>query len=337
MMGGVDDFAMELTMKTTRALIQATLSLSLLAMTACTTTNTNTPDSSRAASMAEAGELVAPGIYDVATGQLVTRAQLFGELSRARFVVVGESHDDPFHHEVELSVYRGVATSRDAGAVLLGMEMFQRPFQGPLDEYVAKNIDQDTMLAQTEWEKRWKFPVEFYAPLWKFARENGWKVVALNAPRELTRRLSKVGVDGLNDAERAQLPELDLQNAAHKNWVKEVFASHGMSTDDDTFENFYAAQVLWDETMAQAAVEAMDGRSGDDAMVIVAGSGHVMNRWGIPSRIERRLGDAAGQVKTVIVVSSPEAANSLQARTSVTRADLGMWRSQGYADYVWIQ
>lgn len=336
-MGGVDDFAMELTMKTTRSLLHATISLSLLAMTACTTTSTNTSDTSRAASMAEAGALVAPGIYDVATGRLVTRARLFEELSKARFVVVGESHDDPFHHEVELAVYRGVAASRDAGAVLLGMEMFQRPFQGPLDEYIAKNIDQDTMLARTEWEKRWKFPVEFYAPLWRFARENGWKVVALNAPRELTKRLSKVGVDGLNDTERAQLPELDLQNIAHKDWVREVFAAHGMSTDDDTFENFYAAQVLWDETMAQAAVEVMEDRDDADAMVIVAGAGHVMNRWGVPSRIERRLGDAAGAVKTVMVVSSPDSAESLQAKTSVTRADLGMWRSRGYADYVWVQ
>ncbi len=281
-----------------------------------------------------------PGVYRVDTGERVSREVLLDELARARFVVLGETHDDRFHHRMQREVYEALTRRAKArgGRVLLGMEMFQVPFQNVLDAYVAGSMEQAQMLEQTEWQERWRFPVEFYEALWQGARRQAWPVVALNAPREVTRRISQVGVEALTPDERAQVAsELDVNNRAHREWFEAMFASHGMAMEDrEAFERFYTAQVSWDETMAQSAVEAMEGAASGDQMVIVAGSGHVLNRWGIPSRIERRA--PAQSVVTLIPVSAPgKVMTSLKGPTGATRQDMESWQATRFADFVWVE
>ena len=82
-------------------------------------------------------------------------------------------------------------------------------------------------------------------------------------------------------------------------------------------ENTYAAQVLWDEGMADTAIKALAGRPAETISVIVAGSGHIMYGQGINYRIARRLGKRG---VNVVMVSS---------KTSVTCA-------RGIADYVYV-
>ena len=278
---------------------------------------------------------VEPGVYRLSDGQRIQPEELYGALSGARWVVVGESHDDAWHHQAQGLIYEGVAARR-AGPVALGMEMFQRPFQGPLDAYVAGSIDEAAMLEQTEYAERWGFDVEMYAPLWRGAAARGARVVALNAPRELSRAVAQKGLDGLSDAERAQVPaEMDLSSREHRAWMKGIFGQHGHGMDEATFERFYSAQVLWDETMAQTAWESMQGRGAGEAMVVLAGSGHVMNGWGIPSRLRRRAGEDA-QVATVVLVTPGRGMAGGDGEV-VDEGTLARWRAEGYADYVWIK
>ena len=62
-------------------------------------------------------------------------------------------------------------------------------------------------------------------------------------------------------------------------------------------------------------------------------------RWGIPSRIERRLDtpDATSRVLTVIPVSSPASGEDLKAPTAVSEQQFERWQKQGYADFIWVQ
>jgi uncharacterized iron-regulated protein len=102
--------------------------------------------------------------------------------------VVGEQHDVAWHHEIQAQVLREVAERVDSAA--LGMEMFQRPFQSPLDAYIAGEISEADMLEQTEWAQRWGFGTDQYRPMWRFAHENEIPVVAHNARRELSKAIA---------------------------------------------------------------------------------------------------------------------------------------------------
>lgn len=60
---------------------------------------------------------------------------------------------------------------------------------------------------------------------------------------------------------------------------------HGSSTD---FERFFLAQVLWDETMAETIARFLQDNP-DYQVVVLAGQGHIIYGYGIPSRVVRRL------------------------------------------------
>lgn len=261
-----------------------------------------------------------PGIYPVYEAD--AELDIFARVAAARVVLVAESHDSADDHAVQLEILQGVSGNKPTA---LGMEMFQRPFQPALDMFVAGAIDEAEMLEQTEWEERWGFATELYRPLWQHARDRGIPIVALNAPRELTKRIAKVGVEGLSDAERAELPELDLSDERYRAWLKGVFKSHGAKMDDAALERFYQAQVTWDETMAEVAAAWSEAHP-DATLVVAAGRGHIERDWGIPSRLRRRLGAQPGDGTVLSIVPLP-------------RDEVPRWswmRRERFADYLWV-
>lgn len=228
----------------------------------------------------------------------ISEADFHTRLMEASYILVGESHDSEVDHEYQDQIYAAL-TERGAKAAL-GMEMFQRPFQPILDRFVAGDLSEDAFLAQSEYHERWGFPPAFYSPLWMRAKELGLPVVALNVRKELTKRVSAVGVSGLSPAELEDIPELDLTTQEYRQWLKDIFRAHGMTLEPERFERFFQAQVLWDETMADTAVNYMRANNGLSHMVIIVGRGHVERGWGIPDRLLRRAPDA--KIATVVTV-----------------------------------
>jgi uncharacterized iron-regulated protein len=281
----------------------------VLTFTACGTTSAR-PDPAPAEPQRSAASAPStdvehePGIYDVATGEKLDRETFYQRLASATYVLVGESHPEVSDHAEQDRIYRAML-ERHEGSVVLGLEMVARPYQSPLDAYVGGAIDEPTMLERVEWSTRWGYEAYMYAPMWRAAKRAGAPVVALNAPRELPRAVSEKGVDALEPAMKADLPELDLTNDDHRSWMRDIFSSHGMSMEEEKFERFYQAQVVWDETMADTAYRFMQQNPDARAMVVLAGRGHTEHDWGIQSRLRRRIGDADATVVTVSPMSSP--------------------------------
>lgn len=265
----------------------------------------------------------APGLYDVHTGEPVSEVEAVAVWARARAVLIGESHTSADDHAVQLKVLELLAARQPNFAV--GMEMFQRPFQPALDRYIAGDIDEAQMLLDTEWKERWGFETELYRPFWQLAQEHGRPLLALNIRREITKRIAKVGVDGLTPAETASLPEMDLQDTRYLEWMDEVFRSHGSQMESQKLERFFAAQVAWDETMADTAAKWALANP-DGLVVVIAGRGHIERDWGIPSRLRRGLGAQYGDGAVISI--SPVASED------VPRWD---WASRNrFADFVWV-
>ncbi len=226
-------------------------------------------------------------VFDAVHGSHATLSDLGTAGLGARAVYVGEQHNDPHHHLVELRVLAELYY-RDHD-LALGLEMVQRPFQAALDRYVRGEIDEAELQKQIEWQERWGFDWELYQPIFDFARAHKIPIVALNARRELTKHIAKVGLDGLSADEKAELPELDLGNARHKEMVREAMGEgHGGMGDPASFDRMYAAQVTWDETMADTVARRLAAPGAPHRMVVFAGEGHIREGLGIPQRAARR-------------------------------------------------
>jgi uncharacterized iron-regulated protein len=240
-------------------------------------------------------------IVDGTNGERVQFVEMVRRLSKARAVYMGERHDVRAHHEMQLAVLRALHGRH--GSVGVGMEMFQRPFQAPLDAYVAGEIGEAELKRRTEYEQRWGHDWDLYRPVLRYAREHRLPVVALNARQEITRTVAQQGLDALEPDLRKTLPELDRSDGKHRRMVLEALKGHpGM--DEGARDRFYLAQLIWDETMASEVARAVEGEAGVRTLVVLAGTMHVRAGLGIPKRAARR---GAEPYRIVLPVEDDEA------------------------------
>jgi aminopeptidase N len=207
------------------------------------------------------------------------------KVSDVPVIIVGERHTNYEDHKVELDVV--MALHKKGKKFAIGMEMFQRPFQSAIDEYLSGAIDERQFLKKTEYFKRWSFDYNYYREIIEFARAKGIPIIALNARSEVVRKVAAGGLDALSENERRDIPEdMDMSDDDYRSRLREIYQSHPQGTQ---FENFYQSQILWDETMAHSVAGFLKEKPGYQ-MVVMAGAEHVMYDSGIPKRVGRLTG-----------------------------------------------
>ncbi|MGP1387099.1 MAG: ChaN family lipoprotein [Thainema sp.] len=217
-------------------------------------------------------------------------AEVLDDLASATVVYLGEQHDSVADHAAQLEIIQ--ALHQRNPQVAIALEMFQQPFQPVIDQYLAGEISEAELREQTEYDQRWGFPWEYYAPILRYAQANDLPVIALNVPTEVTRQVAEKGLGSLTADQRQYIPpvdEIDLSDADYRALMLDIYkgfhAGHGAGT---SFERFFLAQVLWDETMAAGIVNFLR-QNPDYQVVTLAGQGHIVYDYGIPNRVERRL------------------------------------------------
>lgn len=238
-------------------------------------------------------------------GAEVPVEEFYAALAAADAVCIGETHTNPHHHWLQLEILERL--SKDGGSGALGMEMFQRPFQGVLDDHAAGKIDETAMLSRTGWKERWGYDWSLYQPMVRLAVDRKLALLALNAARELTKKVAHDGLESLSPDDRKQLPELDLGNADHKAFFTEATSGHEMPQAN--MDNFYTAQVIWDETMAETASAWLAGAPGRK-IIVLAGEGHCIDP-AIPGRMRRRGVPTTVAVQPVLDDGSSAVADAL--------------------------
>jgi uncharacterized iron-regulated protein len=225
-------------------------------------------------------------LLDGKSGAALDAAAFDEKLRAARVVYVGEEHPNPHHHAVEVEVLERV--DKLDPSVALGLEMLPRTLQAPLDQFLAGQLDEPKFLDAVDWSNTWGYPWGFYSPLIVFCRDHKHPAVALNAPLTLAHVVAKKGLDGLTPEEKQQLPEMQPGPDEHRERVREAFGAHPHGKfSQQAFERFYAAQLVWDETMATRVAQTLSGAQAPHRMVVVAGEGHTV-RAAVPERAARR-------------------------------------------------
>ncbi len=235
-------------------------------------------------------------IMAIAARELSPVDQIINKISRKRVIYIGELHDMYGHHLAQLRVIQGL--TRRGCRLAVGMEMFQRPFQGVLDRYLDGKIDERTFLKKSEYFKRWSYDYHLYRPIIEYCKGHGIPILALNLPAEISKKVARKGLESLSDKELKQVPQdIDWSNRAYKTYLMRIFKRHPETGIKD-FNNFYQAQILWDETMAQGVYDFLEKNPGRQ-MVVLAGIGHIAFGYGIPSRVYRR-----GKYDQAIIVNA---------------------------------
>ncbi len=228
-----------------------------------------------------------PAPVVVKPGKNETLDDIFAELLKSRVIFVGEQHDRFAHHLNQLQVIKMLHAAGEKIGV--GMEMFQKPYQSAVDDYLAGTIDERTFLSRSDYYDRWRYDYNLYKPIIDFLKANKIPLVALNISGDISRKTGREGVDNLSEEQRQQVPDrLDFSDEQYREDLYAVFSSHGQDAGLDDFMYFLQAQTLWDETMASSAAEFLNTNP-DHKLVVLAGNGHVRFKYGIPHRLYRRV------------------------------------------------
>jgi uncharacterized iron-regulated protein len=271
-----------------RACVLFELVAAALPLAGCAVTG---PGVARPAATAVQPEAIVSG----ATGRPVGWDEMVGDLAAARVVYVGERHPSAAHHRAQLRVIEALhARDRE---LAVGMEMFDRSYQPVLDRWSAGELDEAEFLRRTHWYANWRFDFALYRPILDYVKANRLRLVALNLPSDIPRKIRVGGIDYLSDYEKGFLPaRVDTANAAHRAFVQQVFRQHDFRSD---FEDFYLAQCVWEDVMAESVARSL----GTGRMVVLAGNGHIQFKYGIPNRAFERTG---APFRTVFLASQGE-------------------------------
>ncbi len=256
------------------------------------------------------------------SGAIVAPDVVIATLAHSQVIYLGETHDNPADHATQLAIIQTLYQQQPH--LTIALEMFQRPDQPALDDYLADRISEVALLTQTEYNTRWGFDWEFYAPIVRFAKAHQIPIVALNTPTAVTRKVSRQGLASLTPTDQQFIPpiaavEMGVKTSApaYRDRLRQVFESmHQGQGNALRFERFFTAQVLWDETMADRVdytLQQMPQRR----IIVLAGHGHIIYGHGIPSRVQRR--QPALNQKTILL--NPDATIQTQP--------------QGAADWLW--
>jgi len=235
-------------------------------------------------------------IFSLPQGDPTTFAQFLDDLDVTRVVYVGESHDQIEHHQIQVRIIEGLlAKGKD---VAIGMEMFERSQQPILDRWSQGLLTEEEFLKEIQWETTWGMDYELYKGILDMAKSHHLKVLGLNVPRDFVRKVAENGTMKLSSEEKKRLPEMDLTDRQHRAYIADIYKDHKKGLAKD-FENFYEAQCLWDEGMAESLFEFLKSSQAEGKTVLVfAGSGHVVFNFGIPKRLCRRI---AVSSKTIVL------------------------------------
>lgn len=232
-------------------------------------------------------------------------------LAQADVVYLAEQHDRAEDHQAQLEILQRLHAKQPN--LVVAMEMFQRPYQTALNRYLDSTLTETELLAQSEYEKRWGYPWEFYAPILRFAQRHNLPVVALNVPTEVTQKVARMGLAGLASEDYqwiAPLDSIQLGPASYRQRIRSIYdkmhQGHGNSTG---FDNFFLTQVLWDETMAANIADTLR-QSPQATVVVLAGQGHLFYRDGISLRVARRRQQSphSRSLKQIIIGLNPDPA-----------------------------
>lgn len=205
------------------------------------------------------------------------------ELSRKRVVFLGEQHDDPATHELELAALRALHETGDP--VVLSLEMFETDVQDDLDAYLAGRLTEAEFLARS---RPWNNYRTDYRPLVEYAKANGIPVVAANVPRRLASRAHKEGLAAVKAAPPEQrawatIPASCPDGRAFERFKERALEHPGVTADSAA--RMFEAQCLKDATMAGSIVKALAGASPDTTVLHVNGSFHSDFGDGVPAML----------------------------------------------------
>ncbi|HEX8594115.1 MAG TPA: ChaN family lipoprotein [Pseudomonas sp.] len=239
-------------------------------------------------------------IHEIKSGQEVTPQQLVERLSKASRVLVGEQHDNPDHHALQLWLLHVLADRRPQGSLLL--EMINPDQQASVDATraaIARADYPQDLTAALHWQKGWDWAQ--YGPIVRYAIAQPYPLLSAN--------LDTAEVMSVYKQPPVQDGNLSAAPGVREKLLDQVRASHCGLLPEDQLPAMVAIQQMRDRRMAERLMAA------PAPALLFAGNWHVRKDVGVPLH----MADLGVEEAPVVLIL----------------AEVGALVESASADYVW--
>ncbi len=233
--------------------------------------------------------------------QKVTPGELETALAKARFVLLGEIHDNPDHHRLQAQLIAALVKKGRRPAVVF--EMVPANLQPELDRHAQGGAGAAGALGKAlRWEEHGWPEWIIYQPIAETALGAGLRLFAGGLDADTQKAVAK----------KAPLPlfEKAVQDFDLAEPLKPEIAEAEGEEIKDGHCNLLPAAALEPMLRVQRALDgslanAMTQANASEGAVLIAGAGHVRNDWAVSHTIRRKLPDAA-VVSVAFIEVDPE-------------------------------
>ncbi|CAI0855923.1 Uncharacterized iron-regulated protein [Serratia quinivorans] len=242
-------------------------------------------------------------ITDLRSGESLSPEQLLSRLAAQPRVIVGEKHDNPYHHQIELWLVENLPQQRPQGSVL--MEMIN-PSQQAKVSHVKQWLQgnprvRDSRVAELiDWQ-----------PGWKWSLYGDLTMAAMRAPYPLwSANLDRDEIMAFYQQPVFPQGQLSVRPAVQKALEETIRTSHGGKIEPQQLHAMLAIQQQRDRRMAERLLAA------PTPTLLIAGGYHASKSVGVPLHVEDLQPNA---LPTVLMLAEP-----------------GVQVDKQVADYLWV-
>jgi len=216
-------------------------------------------------------------VWTTGSGRPATFAGVVEAAVGARYVLLGELHDNPIHHREQARILaRMVAEGRRPAVVF---EMIRRDRQADLDRALSETDPKPETIAEAVgWDETGWPDFAIYRPVFLVALEAGLPMRAGSLPSGGERRIGAIGADRY--AEDVGWPTAATSKLMTERHLDAVYLGHCELIPRDRLTAMVDVQQVRDLSLAQALVDA--AQAGGDGAVLIAGAGHVRGDIAVP-------------------------------------------------------
>lgn len=235
-------------------------------------------------------------IVDLRSGERLSAAQLVQRLAEADYVLVGERHDNPDHHALQLWLLQALAERRSQGSLLLEMlTPEQQPAVARTQTQLRRGEPVEDLPTTLAWSPGW--PWRLYGPLVSYALAQPFSLMPANLTRVEIGQIYRE-VPHLPDGESTRAEVAEALRA-------QIVDSHCGMLPDSQVPAMLAVQQQRDRRMAARLLAA------PKPTMLIAGGFHARRDLGAPLHL-RDLG-GAGNVQVLMLAEVGERVAAQQA------------------------
>ncbi|MGE9759355.1 ChaN family lipoprotein [Pseudomonas sp. PDM20] len=235
-------------------------------------------------------------IRDLRSGEELSPAQLLDRLAAAPRVIVGEQHDNPDHHALELWLARALAERRPTGSVLLEMlNPDQQSAVSAAQSTAAKGDTPEDLIGALRWQPGWDWSQ--YGPLVTWLVKQPAPLLAANLDRSEIMAIYRNKPELQGPASTAT----SVRDAL----LQDIRESHCGLLPESQLPAMLAVQQQRDRRMAERF------KAAPEPSLLIAGGFHARRDLGVPLHLQDL--DAAQGLKVVMLAEVGRVVEPAQA------------------------